>query len=212
MGGSESGRWGWGGSRATTDSLLRLDVRSLARAGALRPGVTQTISWTQGGVLVGAVTTRAMVDAVVLADGARGGSRSAALVRERMALARTSCPYGGTRPRFVCPGCGQRRAVLYAVAGRFRCRGCHDLAYASTREAAGDRAWRRAVTLRRRLGDPRGEPGSGVPAKPPRMRWATYTGLVGRLQAAEQAAGAAWAAELEGLLARLARRQVASGE
>ncbi len=56
-------------------------------------------------------------------------------IRERVGLDRTRCPFGGSRPWLVCPGCGTRRAVLFCVGGLFRCRVCHDLAYRSTRES-----------------------------------------------------------------------------
>ena len=41
VGDSGSDRWGWTGARETTDGLLRLDVRELARAGALVPEATK---------------------------------------------------------------------------------------------------------------------------------------------------------------------------
>ena len=73
---------------------------------------------------------------------------------------------------FICPaaGCGRRVAILYG-GGIFACRHCHQLAYFSSREDAGDRAARRrAERLRARLG---WEPGilNGEGGKPKWMRW-----------------------------------------
>jgi hypothetical protein len=48
-------------------------------------------------------------------------------------IVRTRCNYGGTRPWFLCPTCGDRRAVMHAPpnGGRFGCRGCLKLLYLS---------------------------------------------------------------------------------
>ena len=180
MGGFGSGRWGWRWTRETTDGLLWLDVRDLARRGNLAapPGCEAigTLSWTRRGEPAGSIAVRYRAsdpDAIVLDYRTRGpGDGEWRDVRERVRLDRTPCHYGGSRPWFLCPGCGARRAVLYSVGGRFRCTRCHDLAHASTREQPWDRATRRADKLRRRIGC---EPGwHSVPWKPKGMHWRTY--------------------------------------
>ena len=54
---------------------------------------------------------------------------------------------------FICPaaGCGRRVAILYG-GGIFACRRRYRLAYASSREDAGDRATRRVPKVRNRGG------------------------------------------------------------
>lgn len=93
-------------------------------------------------------------------------------------LDQTRCRYGGTRQWFRCParGCGRRVAILYLGDQIFACRHCYRLAYASSRENAGDRATRRADRLRLRLG---WEPGilNGDGGKPKWMRWRTFDRL-----------------------------------
>ena len=132
MGGPGSSRWGMRVTRMTTDGLPRLDVRTLARVGALEPGVTSTVMWDTGT----SVTTSVPADEpgwLVLEFDVidrRGGRRS---VAERLPLLTTPGTTGGVRDWFGCPACGGRYAVLYALGGRFRCRVCHRLAYASTR-------------------------------------------------------------------------------
>ncbi len=92
-------------------------------------------------------------------------------------IVRTPCNLGGRRAWFICPavGCGRRVAILYG-GGIFACRRCYQLAYASSREDAGDRATRRADRLRARLG---WEPGilNGEGGKPKWMRWRTFERL-----------------------------------
>jgi hypothetical protein len=56
MGGSGSGRIGW---RRKVGSCLSLDVRALARKGALMPGVSWRWQWTYNGEPWGAIETRA---------------------------------------------------------------------------------------------------------------------------------------------------------
>lgn len=213
MGGIGSGRWGWERTRETTEGLLWLDVRYLARRGlfTVKPGqlATDAVAWSRGGKPLGNITVVYAgndPDAVILDYRVRtGASEPWVPVQERIGLERTPCRYGGSRPWFRCPGCGKRRAVLYSVGGRFRCRGCHDLAYESTREDVGERARRRADTLRRKLGDTERGPWRGVPPKPPRMRWATYQRLVEEILEAEREAMAVWTVDAEKLLARVER-------
>lgn len=132
MGGYGSSRWGTTLTRISTEGLLRLDVRSLAREGGLAPGTSATVSWGRGAT----VTTEVEADTpnvMTLRYGARIGNGPLRTICEQIPLLRTRCTLGGTRDWFGCPGCGMRYAVLYALLGRFRCRSCHQLAYASTR-------------------------------------------------------------------------------
>jgi hypothetical protein len=119
-------------TRLTTDGLPRLDVRALARAGALRPGVTSMVSWGWGAN----ISVHCPVDEparVVLAYRAHLAHDHRQDVQETIPVRLTPCAFGGQRSWFVCPGCGTRCAVLYAYWGVVRCRGCHHLTYASTR-------------------------------------------------------------------------------
>lgn len=148
-------RWASVHVRQTTEGLLRLDVRMLAREGylAASPGSTTscTVTWT------GSPAASIVVhhdgddpDAVSLEYRTRSTGGDWVEVRECMELSRTDCAFGGTRSWFRCLGCGTRRAVLYSVDGRFRCRACHHLAYASTRAGSADRALRREERRRGR--------------------------------------------------------------
>lgn len=72
-------------------------------------------------------------------------------------------------------GCGRRVAILHG--GRvFACRRCHGLAYRSQREAADDRATRRAEKLRTKLGWEAGIL-NGNSGKPKGMHWRTFLRL-----------------------------------
>lgn len=213
MGGYGSSRWGWTATRTTTDGLLRLDVRDLARRGLFAAGPGQlalgTVAWTRRGEPAGEIGVAFAGDdpgGVVLDYHIRhaGGPRQP--VREQVELARTPCRYGGARPWFLCPGCLSRRAVLYSLGGLFRCRGCHGLAYGSTREGRPERMIRRAAEVRRRLG---GKPAGSVwepPPKPRRMHWRTYSRLVRELRRCEVAAIHDIAARTEALCAQIDRR------
>lgn len=144
MGGCGSSRWGAHWIRETTDGLLRLDVRELARSGQLRPGIRSRASWTRNGQPAGAINLEARIDIdALLLDYRikRPADRDWRPISERIPLDATPFHYGGSRPWFRCPDCGRRRAVLYCLGGRFRCVGCHDLADSSTRERWASRHW-----------------------------------------------------------------------
>jgi len=188
-----SRRWDRADTRLDTDSALHLDVRLLARLSLLSPG-THGLTWTRGAVSLGSVTLHVdstEPDAVVLAYAVEDADRAPRPVVERVALARTRCHYGGSRPWFRCPGCHLRRAVLYGVGGMFRCRVCHDLAYGSTRETTVYRMVRPAETIQGTLGGARD---GGVYLPPPRptgMHRQTYRRLCARLEACQLRAIAA---------------------
>jgi hypothetical protein len=177
MGGIGSGNRSRYGGRATTDDMRSLDVRYWARNGLLRPGYRGSLRWQRRGETVATIGVRAEEGRVILTY--RHSSRGSEWKNEEypVYISRTRCRLAGTRPWFVCPamGCRRRVALLYGDA-IFACRHCHRLAYASTREEAGDRAARRADRIRERLG---WEPGflNGDGWKPKWMRWRTFSRL-----------------------------------
>lgn len=120
-------------TRFTSEGLPRLDVRVLAQKGALKPGVTTTVSWGTASTIALTMPTDD-ADSVQLAYDVQTHRNGVTPIRERIRLARTPCTFGGSRVWFWCPGCGARRAVLYALGSWFRCRVCHRVAYASTRQ------------------------------------------------------------------------------
>ena len=194
MGGPGSGnRYRWG-AKTSTDACDRLDLASIAREGWLRPGGSGTVRWWRGeretSSIGWAVDGEAGIATALELHYAVDGEE----VRYRVPIAWTPCHFGGQRPWFVCPGegCGRRVGVLY---GRrfFLCRGCHDLAYESTREDPGERALRKARKIRERLG------GSAnlltpLPPKPKGMHWRTYVRLAQEEEAAERIRRAEFAA------------------
>ncbi len=132
MGGYGSSRWGTTVTRITTEGLPRLDVRALAHKGCLQPGTLATIAWDNGATVTTEVTL-ACPDVITLDYCASDPTGSWLPIHEDVSLTRTPCTFGSSRVWFACPGCGIRCAILYALGSRFRCRGCHHIAYASTR-------------------------------------------------------------------------------
>jgi hypothetical protein len=74
-------------------------------------------------------------------------------VAQRVNLLQTSCPYGGARQWFACPCCSRRVALLYLRWGRFACRQCQRVAYASQSEDVLGRMWRKQSKIEARLGE-----------------------------------------------------------
>lgn len=174
MGGSGSGnRWRYG-AKSSTDDYRALDVRRWAREGMLKPGYWGGWQWTRSGEVVASIQMRAEEDRVILMYRHRSGGEDWKDEQYPVRIVQTPCNLGGSRPWFICPalGCGRRVAILYG-GGIFACRHCYQLAYASAREDAGDRATRRADRIRARLG---WEPGilNGSGDKPKWMRWRTF--------------------------------------
>jgi hypothetical protein len=106
--------------------------------------------------------------------------------------------------------CGRRVGKLYGPGRYFLCRHCYGLAYQSQRQQAHDRALRRAVAIRRRLG---GEPGMlcPFPEKPKGMHWRSYERLRQRAAKAEGAANEHLWMWLGRLKARRGNQRMAKG-
>ena len=96
----------------------------------------------------------------------------------------TPCNFGGQRPWFIC-WCGRRAALLYLVNKYFRCRKCLGLIHASVNESKPDRAYRKMLKIRRRLGcsDDIMEP---ISFKPKGMHYKTFRRLLDEYEVAEE--------------------------
>jgi len=97
---------------------------------------------------------------------------------QEIPIVRTPCNFGGSRPWLLCPIRGERVAVLYFRAGRFACRHCQRIAFASQSEDAVGRAWRRQRKVEDRLG-PEGE-------RPKGMHASTYDRLLSVIEECEE--------------------------
>lgn len=185
MGGYFSTRWNAEHTRRDTAGLLRLDVRHMHRTGVFEPGARAVWQWSnERGEPAGEIRTVMDRDrpCLTLEYATRApGEPDWTPRRESVCLDTTPCHYGGHRWWFTCPGCQRRRAVLFSVGGVFRCRGCHDLAYVSTRLDTMSRTDRTIHALQRRLGAPAGCNAWHIPPKPARMHWSTYERLASQL-------------------------------
>lgn len=179
MGGMNSGRKNQGGKR-TTEDCRSLDVRQFQRDGLLDNGKSFGWNWTRNGEKMASIQVRIEVDRLILEYRHQHGEAEWKSVNYPVKVVWTPCNYGGLRAWFNCPanGCGRRVAKIFlGSAGIFACRHCYQLAYASQRENADDRAMRKAAKIRDRLG---WQPGilNGTGDKPDGMHWKTYLRLV----------------------------------
>jgi hypothetical protein len=190
MGGYGSGRSGGG---PTVESALRLDIDSMLRWRAIRPGFHIT----------GEMTLNLYDDKIDVKFESNVGKAGDGWLRlryemtdywsceeleieDKIYLATTRPHFGGLRWWFVCPRLNRRARKLYLPLGgrHFWSRRAYRLAYASQRETDFDRALRRARKLYDRLG---GDPADDeYPDKPKRMRWRTYNRLMDKLVAADE--------------------------
>ena len=190
---------GTGGSRfgagrpsyhVKAEHCLKLDIRCWHREGALQPGRSGTWRWTDSdGEERGTIGYRAREGHVLLdysIDGVPCG--------QTVNVTHTRCNYGGTRPWFVCPVRGERVAVLFSRAGRFACRRCQRIAYASQTGDAIDRSWRKQYKAEAKLGQNW--------RRPKGMHRTTYERLMGIIWDCEDLRDIAIAAHIEALLRR----------
>lgn len=132
--------------KLTVECYRSLDIRQLAKAGALVVGTWAQCAWQRDGRNEAAVMMRAEEHALWLEYQVRDKPYCFPI-----ALDYTACHYGGQRAWFLCPagGCGRRVAKLYS--SQFVCRQCMDLAYDSQRESESLRVIGRSMQLRKKL-------------------------------------------------------------
>lgn len=132
-----------------------VDVRRWQREGILHAGRAGTWQWSDPdtGERRAAIGYRSDGRCVTLDYSIDGDPR-----KQTLWLIETACNYGGTRQWFTCPIRGERVAVLFLRAGRFACRHCQRIAYASQSDDACGRAWRKQAKAEAKLGPNWGRP------------------------------------------------------
>lgn len=190
MGGYGSGRYPlWGRRKRANESMRRIDVRQLKKAGRLIPGLAFGWHWSRGGEPSGNIliemapsAARPLSMQLVYQTCSDGGLWQP--VNERVWIDWDACRFGGWRAWLRCPECDRRVALLYGGT-RFLCRHCQKVTYASRNEDAIDRASRRGERAMAKLGSKESFCGAYV-TKPKWMRWSTYDRLRARIEAADK--------------------------
>lgn len=152
MRGHGSGRWYSRGSKTITENLHRIDIRWLKKQGQLSPGNVCGLSWSWGNKKTGSIGFMMESDCMKLKYRCRPNSEEWEPLEQTIFLDRTPCHFGGHRKWFLCTQCRKRVVVIYEAEGKFLCRHCCDLTYASQRENKLDRFMRKARKIRARLG------------------------------------------------------------
>ena len=168
-------RWGAGrpGTKAIGEQLPRVDVRLWARRGDLSMPGHFVWTWRRGGERAGSVSVWVNPPDSVTLKYVLTVNGHQQTVNKIIGLDYVPCRFGGARPWFKCPCCTQRVAMLYLRWGRFACRGCQKVAYASQSEDELGRMWRKQSRLEARLGD--------FWQRPKGMRLRTYDKLMAAL-------------------------------
>ncbi len=168
----------YSGGKPTCEGRQSIDLADLRRRGLLEVGRYTTLTWSLGRQQTGSIALNAQHDGVRLRYQTKDRDGLPVDVDELVLFAYTPTRFGGRRQWLCCLKCGRRCRKIYG--GRyFRCRQCHGLVHASTREPPYQRDLDRADRIRERLGDPSGSAfnGDDFPPKPKRMRWKTYRRL-----------------------------------
>lgn len=174
MGGPGSGRWYRWDTRRVIDTVDYLDVRRLARQGALREGVHASVAWRRGAEHVLELTCESR--GIVLQYRARRAGGEWCSVHQEIAVERVRTGFG-MRVLLRCSEC-QRRVALVYLSDRlvFVCRVCMALPYKSQCEMLDDRLYRRMQKIRKRVGAANGNMHQPVwhHRKPKGMHQRTY--------------------------------------
>ena len=152
-----------------TIERLELSIYRLRRDGFLKPGGFITWRWSTKGKVYATLRFTVGEDRLTICT-------ASWKPKYDIALTRTNCTTGGTRPWFKCPACGRRCAILYAKHDfHFTCRECCDLSYESKNLSDAWRLLRQSQKVQRKL-DWHGPDGE----RPKWMHETTYQRLVER--------------------------------
>ena len=172
---------GFGGQNRTHGSII--DCNRVDSFKADRPPGRYAIKWIFGGSITLDVGDNCVSLVYDIADQS---------ICERVELSTAPNHYGGSRPYFLCPGCGRRVRFLYRPLEqlRFRCRSCWRLNYPSQQETPSEVGpYRKGVKLLlERFKMPLGKiPGPEnfygfIPLRPKGMHWHTYRKLCQELE------------------------------
>lgn len=118
-------------AKKESDTLKRIDIRSLNQRGLFKGWYQVDVTWAGRGGKNDFSTS------VSFLPGRVEISLSYGFQNLSVPLLTTPCYFGGSRYWFACPftkdsaPCSRRVAVLYLNGERFGCRHCHNLTYAS---------------------------------------------------------------------------------
>lgn len=154
-------------NRVKAEHILRVDIRAWHKRGLLWDGGANTWSWSRGGESAGSIRFSVSEQSVRLTYAVNGLDASQTITRTS-----TPCHYGGSRPWFVCPVCQCRTALLYMRSGRFACRNCQRVSYATQSGTSHDRVCNLYHRLVAKIED----------GKPKWQRWATFNRLEDRFE------------------------------
>lgn len=128
MGSMGSGRHPYANTPAVEEAPA-LDIRTITPA-LTAPPMALFITWTNGNRMYCSVHTDHLDLSYTVGHGDQARPYAYAVDIDR-----TPCHYGGSRPWFICPGCGRRRRLLHLHDYVFKCRTCHRLTYRTSRSS-----------------------------------------------------------------------------
>lgn len=118
-------------TRPTCEDTPAIDIGDWAAGEILVPGASWIINTFKGDEKVGTIRAAIGDDCVTLSFYARDRHGKEHHRRQDVGLTYTMPRFGGRRPWFTCPACERRCALLHYRRGRFACRKCQGLSYAS---------------------------------------------------------------------------------
>lgn len=142
MGGFGSGRHRYART-PTVEECRHLEANKLADVVDAPVGSYVDLTWSETAKIRAYVENSddgAHAEALRLTYTTRPDSEDATEYEYRVRFDYTEPHFGGVRPWFLCPECGDRRGKLYLPPRRktFACRECFDLAYQSSRSSGNE--------------------------------------------------------------------------
>lgn len=139
-------------AKISTDDLLCLRITDLKRLKYLTPGQSNILHWNRAGEKIASIRCIVTDRSIMFSYAITSENNNSIPVNKTINLTLTACNYGGHRKWFSCR-CGRRVAVMHIYSQTIACRHCFNAVYASQREDAILRYWRKIYKLEGKLKD-----------------------------------------------------------
>lgn len=139
-------------AKISTEDLLQLRLVDLKKLKYLASGQSNVLHWTRNGKKIVSIMCTVTDGSIIFTYAIRDENNNLIPVNKTIYFTLTPCNYGGHRKWFCCR-CGRRVAVMFIYRQTIACRHCFNAVYASQREDAILRYWRKIYKLEDKLKD-----------------------------------------------------------
>ena len=173
------GTWLRTNTKITRERTCCLDIKFLKQRGYLTPGASGILRWSIRSADVSSISVHTTSAHLRLTSVKHKVGQPQVNQEQQIQFTSTPCHFGRERFWLVCPKCHKRVGILALSRGKFLCRHCVALSYASRNESEYQRLASKISELRGNMYDHTGR------RKKKGMHWQTFHAMSHELELLE---------------------------